>query len=49
VVAALNEHGGHGGSAAAPIVQRVLARWAEKHVPSAQVAEVKAEAANVGD
>jgi penicillin-binding protein 2 len=30
VVAALVEHGGHGGSAAAPIVQRVLARYFEK-------------------
>jgi penicillin-binding protein 2 len=38
VVAVLNEHGGHGGSAAAPIAQRVLARWAEKHLPPAQVA-----------
>jgi penicillin-binding protein 2 len=49
VVAVLNEHGGHGGSAAAPIAQRVLARWAEKHVPAAQVAEAKAEAAHVGN
>ncbi len=30
VVVALVEHGGHGGSAAAPIVQRVLARYFEK-------------------
>lgn len=30
VVTALVEHGGHGGSAAAPIVQRVLARYFEK-------------------
>jgi penicillin-binding protein 2 len=30
VVAALVEHGGHGGSAAAPIVQGVLARYFEK-------------------
>jgi penicillin-binding protein 2 len=49
VVAVLNEHGGHGGSAAAPIAQRVLARWSEKHLPAAQVAEVKAEAFDVGD
>jgi penicillin-binding protein 2 len=51
VVVALNEHGGHGGSAAAPIAQRVLARWAEKHVPQAQLAEAKpeAEAVHVGD
>ena len=33
VVAVLIEHGGHGGSAAAPIAQRVLARWSEKHLP----------------
>jgi penicillin-binding protein 2 len=49
VVAVLNEHGGHGGSAAAPIAQRVLARWAEKHAPGPQLAEVKTEAADVGD
>jgi penicillin-binding protein 2 len=51
VVAVLNEHGGHGGSAAAPIAQRVLARWAQKHLPAAQVAEVKLEsgALDVGD
>ena len=30
VVVVLVEHGGHGGSAAAPIAQRVLARWFEK-------------------
>ncbi len=30
VVVALAEHGGHGGSAAAPIAQRVLARYFEK-------------------
>ena len=30
VVAALVEHGGHGGSAAGPIVQKVLARYFEK-------------------
>ncbi|HEY5658481.1 MAG TPA: penicillin-binding protein 2 [Myxococcota bacterium] len=30
VVAALVEHGGHGGSAAGPVVQRVLARYFEK-------------------
>jgi penicillin-binding protein 2 len=45
VVAVLNEHGGHGGSAAAPIAQRVLARWAEKHLPAAQVAEGTTEPA----
>jgi len=31
VVAALVEHGGHGGSTAGPVVQRVLARYFEKH------------------
>jgi penicillin-binding protein 2 len=41
VVAVLNEHGGHGGSAAAPIAQKVLARWALKHVPEAQLAEAE--------
>jgi len=30
VVVALIEHGGHGGSAAGPVVQRVLARYFEK-------------------
>jgi penicillin-binding protein 2 len=49
VVAVINEHGGHGGSAAAPIAQRVLARWAEKHLPAAQVAEAKPGAPHVGN
>jgi penicillin-binding protein 2 len=49
VVAVLNEHGGHGGSAAAPIAQRVLARWSEKHLPAAQLAELKTGAFDVGD
>jgi penicillin-binding protein 2 len=31
VVSVLVEHGGHGGSAAAPIAGRVLARYFEKH------------------
>jgi penicillin-binding protein 2 len=31
VVAALIEHGGHGGSAAGPVVQKVLAAYFEKH------------------
>jgi penicillin-binding protein 2 len=44
VVAVLNEHGGHGGSAAAPIAQRVLSRWALKHVPEAQAAEAERQA-----
>jgi penicillin-binding protein 2 len=30
VVVVLSEHGGHGGSAAAPIAQRVIAKWWEK-------------------
>jgi len=30
VVAVLAEHGGHGGSAAAPIAQKILARYFEK-------------------
>jgi penicillin-binding protein 2 len=34
-VAVLVEHGGHGGSAAAPIAQRVLARWFEKQQAAA--------------
>jgi penicillin-binding protein 2 len=33
VVIALSEHGGHGGSAAGPIVQAVLARYFEKQEP----------------
>jgi penicillin-binding protein 2 len=38
VVAALAEHGGHGGSAAAPIAQKILARYFEKRLPAAGVA-----------
>ncbi len=37
VVAVLVEHGGHGGSAAAPIAQRILARWFEKRGPAPNV------------
>src|SRR5262249_31738791 len=44
VVAALMEHGGHGGSAAAPLVQRVLARYFEKRA----VQNVPAQVAWVG-
>jgi penicillin-binding protein 2 len=45
VVAVLVEHGGHGGSAAAPIVQRVLARWFEKRQEAeAAIASASAEA-----
>jgi penicillin-binding protein 2 len=35
VVAVLVEHGGHGGSAAAPIAQRVISTWFEKKKASA--------------
>jgi penicillin-binding protein 2 len=35
VVAVLVEHGGHGGSAAAPVAQKVLARYFEKKKPPA--------------
>jgi penicillin-binding protein 2 len=34
VVVALAEHGGHGGSAAGPIVQAVMARYFETHKPA---------------
>lgn len=37
VVAVLAEHGGHGGSAAAPIAQRVLARYFEKKLQQESV------------
>jgi len=40
VVAVLVEHGGHGGSAAAPVAQRVLARWLEKQHPPAPIQSV---------
>jgi penicillin-binding protein 2 len=33
-VAVLVEHGGHGGSAAAPVAQRILARYFEKRTPA---------------
>ena len=39
VVVVLVEHGGHGGSAAAPIAQRVLARYFERKRPTPVVAE----------
>ena len=38
VVAALVEHGGHGGSAAAPVVQRVLAAYFDVPLISPSVA-----------
>ena len=44
VVAALVEHGGHGGSAAAPVVQKVLARYFEKRA----VQDVPAQVAWIG-
>jgi penicillin-binding protein 2 len=44
VVAALVEHGGHGGSAAGPIVQKVLARYFEKRA----VQNVPAQVAWIG-
>ncbi|MGH7337303.1 MAG: penicillin-binding transpeptidase domain-containing protein, partial [Myxococcota bacterium] len=44
VVAAISEHGGHGGSAAGPIVQKVLARYFEKRA----VQDVPAQVAWVG-
>jgi penicillin-binding protein 2 len=44
VVAALMEHGGHGGSAAAPVVQKVLARYFEKRA----VQDVPAQVAWIG-
>jgi penicillin-binding protein 2 len=40
VVAALSEHGGHGGSAAGPIVQKVLARYFEKRAVQSVPAQV---------
>ena len=46
-VAVLNEHGGHGGSAAAPIAQKILARYFEKRRAAAgeQVAAAQPGAA----
>jgi penicillin-binding protein 2 len=46
-VAVLNEHGGHGGSAAAPIAQKILQRYFEKKgvVPPPQVVAAPAAAA----
>ncbi|HZO10047.1 MAG TPA: penicillin-binding protein 2, partial [Myxococcota bacterium] len=46
-VAVLNEHGGHGGSAAAPIAQKILQRYFEKRgmVPVQQVAAAPAATA----
>ncbi len=38
-VAVLVEHGGHGGSAAAPIAQKVLAKWFELQSPRPQAAQ----------
>ena len=44
VVAAVMEHGGHGGSAAGPVVQKVLARYFEKRA----VQEVPSQVAWIG-
>ncbi len=44
VVAAVSEHGGHGGSAAGPIVQKVLARYFEKRA----VQDVPSQVAWIG-
>jgi penicillin-binding protein 2 len=38
-VAVLVEHGGHGGSAAAPIAQKILAKWFELQAPRPQAAQ----------
>lgn len=38
-VAVLVEHGGHGGSAAAPIAQKVLAKWFELQAPRPQAVQ----------
>jgi penicillin-binding protein 2 len=50
VVAALVEHGGHGGSAAAPIARRVLARYFEKRsVPEGTQVVAAWEASRAGN
>jgi penicillin-binding protein 2 len=50
VVAALVEHGGHGGSAAAPIAQRVLARYFEKRgMPEAEQVAAAQEVSRAGN
>jgi penicillin-binding protein 2 len=49
-VAAIVEHGGHGGSAAGPIVQKVLARYFEKRAVEQVPAQVAwLEATRAGD
>ena len=45
VVVVLSEHGGHGGSAAAPIAQRVLAKYFEKKNPPPAEPVIEAELA----
>jgi penicillin-binding protein 2 len=47
VVAVVAEHGGHGGSAAAPIAQKVLAKYFEKQRPPEEEQQL-AEASRVG-
>jgi penicillin-binding protein 2 len=50
VAVALVEHGGHGGSAAAPAVQKVLARYFEKRVLEEQTRVARADGApDAGD
>ncbi len=50
VAVALVEHGGHGGSAAAPVVQRVLARYFEKRAAEEQARIASADGEpDVGD
>ena len=50
VVAVLVEHGGHGGSAAAPIARRVLARYFEKRgVPEGEQVAAAPEASRAGN
>jgi penicillin-binding protein 2 len=48
VVSVLAEHGGHGGSAAAPIAQKILARYFEKESAAAGAAVVTGPAAEPG-
>jgi penicillin-binding protein 2 len=48
VVSVLAEHGGHGGSAAAPIAQKILARYFEKKSAASGAAVVTGPAAEPG-
>ena len=49
VVAVLVEHGGHGGSAAAPVAQKVMSRWLEKHSAPAPVQSVAVQSPEPDD